>query len=328
MATTETLAKLNRILDGLMGVKLGLQFQSIDELSIDQWKSGDLKILKEKSELAPQYILDGTGTTLGFPVNLQGNFAGLAVVNNWDGARPRQLMLLAELVTSLLERGLSESDRREKLRTLEERMLLETNKPKNVIALRPARFGKVLELTEPDLLSEPLKPSPLTSRPLLIETKADFPLHRIAVEIHQMSERWALVNLSDLPADILDSREGLQELGAVSLFIKNLESLSIEQQIKLAEYLATKPGTDMPHIIAGITELEEGVESKILPHLLDQFCHSQLNFTDRSPEEITRTFIAASLELMLETSRENLKAGQFYMPFHIRHLDPNHPTMH
>jgi hypothetical protein len=138
MATTETLVKLNRILDGLMGVKLGLQFQAADELSIDQWKSGDLQILKEKSELAPQYIQDGTGTTLGFPINLQGNFAGLAVVNNWNGARPKQLMLLAELVTSMLERGLAEEDRREKLKTLEERMLLETDKPKNVIALRPA----------------------------------------------------------------------------------------------------------------------------------------------------------------------------------------------
>jgi Sigma-54 interaction domain len=162
----------------------------------------------------------------------------------------------------------------------------------------------------------------------LIETKPDFPLHRIAVEIHQMSERWALVNLSDLPSDILDSRESLEELGAVSLFIKNLESLSVEQQIRLAEYLATKPGMDMPHIIAGITALEEGAETQILPHLLDQFCHSQLDWTDRSPEEITRTFIAASLELLVETSRENLKSGQYYMPFHIRHLDPNHPIMH
>ena len=84
----------------------------------------------------------------------------------------------------------------------------------------------------------------------------------------------------------------------------------------------------MPHIIAGITQLEEGVESKILPHLLDQFCHSQLDWTDRSPEEITRTFIAASLEHLLEVSRENLKSGQYYVPFHIQHLDPNHPTMH
>ena len=327
MASTEVIAKLNRILDGLMGVKLGLQFQPAEELSADQWKSGDLKLLQERVENGPQYIEDGSGSSFGFPVNLQGSFAGLAVVKGWTGARPRQLVLLAELITSLLERGLAQEEKKDRLRVIEERLMLMSHTPSNVIPLKPARFGKVLQVTETEL-PEPLELSPLTSLPLLIETKKEFPLHRIAVEIHQMSNRWALVNLSDLPSDVLDSREGLKELGAVSLFIKDLEALSTHQQLKLAEYLATKPAGDMPHVIAGLTSLEPGQERKILPHLMEQFCHSQLQWTDKSPEQITLGFINASLEHLYERSRASVRHGDHYVPFHIQTLDPNHPIVH
>ena len=325
-ATNHVISKLNRILDGLMGVKLSLQFQAVDELSNDQWKDGDLQLLQERPDHSPQYIEDGTGRTYGFPVNLQGKFAGLAVIQGWNGASPRQLVLLAELITSLLERGLRDEEKRERLRVIEERLILMSNSSSNVIPLRPARFGKVLQLTDNELPQAPRKElrTPLTTMPILIETAKNFPLHRIAVEIHQLSNRWALVNLSDLPSEILESRESLKELGGISLFIKDLSALTIAQQLKLTEYLATKPSSDMPHVIAGMTVLDEGEERVILPQLLDQFCLSQLQWTDKTPEEITKNFIHASLEHLYEVSREHMKQGEYFMPFHIQHLDPDH----
>ena len=327
MATNEVITKLNRIIDGLMGVKINLAFRKADELSASDWRADDLALFSERPDSAPSYIEDSTSRSYGFPVNLQGSFAGLAVVEGWTGVRPRQLVLLAELVTSMLERGLADEERRERLRTIEERLLSMDKNASNVIALRPSRFGKVLQITDNGKQAVP-GATPLTSLPLLIETKKGFPLHRIAVEIHQLSNRWALVNLADLPKEVLDTREGLKDLGAISLFIPDLSKLSMEQQAKLAEYLATKPGLDMPHVIAGLPTPEAEEIQVVLPLLLEQFCLSQLQWTDKTPEEISRNFIHASLEHLLEVARETVKEGEYYLPFHVQHLDPEHPSWH
>jgi hypothetical protein len=338
MARFDLLPKMNRILDGLMGCRL--EFQPVDELDSDQWKSGDLKILRESRCGQPDWprFLEGdSGRAFGFPINLKGNFAGLAVVKGWKGDRAQQLLLLAELLTLVLEQAAQQEDRRDRLRLIEERLLL-IEEHSNVIPLRPARFGRVLQLTQDQVtrhqemeIQEPKRQSPLTSMPILIETKAGFPLHRLAVEIHQMSDRWALVGLEDLPPEVLDSRERLKELGSITLFIRDLAQLTPEQQIKLAEYLSTKPADDMPHVIAGLSTQEaedENQPPRVMPHLMSLFCVSNLQWTEKTPEQVTSEFVSASLQHLLDRTRESVTHGEHFIPFHIQHLDSENPTVH
>lgn len=327
MAMIEIVAKLNRILDGLMGCSL--EFQPASDLSLDNWNESELLPFLENSRSeALQYIESVNGSQVAFPVNLQGRFAGLAVVNGWKDSKPRELLLLAELMTMMIEYSLSKEDRNERLRLIEERIQL-MDESSNVIPLRPSQFSRVLQLTEPEI--RPIRSkSPLTSMPLLIETKPGFPLHRIALEVHNQSGRWAFVSAEDLPPDIFDSRKNLEQLGSVTLFIRDLSILTTNQQLKLAEYLAIKPSADMPHVIAGVNSPIQELENKraVLQALLGLFCKSTLQWTEKSTEEITSDLVNASLRHILEQTRESHQVGSHIVPFHIQYFDPDHSTVH
>ena len=306
MAMTEKIAKINRIIDGLMGCKL--EFEPLQDLVQDQWNQEALSALSSEASPLPFYIEGRDQGRFGFPVCIEGTLAGLAVVEGFSQARPAQLINLAELVSLVLEYGLMHEERVEGLRALEERTILGQEKASNVIPLRPVRslhpdYSNVIE----DFSSiRDVRPSSLTSTPLLIETKAGFPLHRIALEIHELSGRWAMFNIEDMPSDILNSREGLKELGAVTLFIRDLETLNVAQQLKLAEYLATQPSTEMPQVIAGLNGSTAnpsetfGNSHHILPHLLSLFCISNLPWTAQTPDQVTREFISTSLHHLLQ----------------------------
>jgi len=239
-------------------------------------------------------------------------------------------MLLAELMTMMLESGLRQEDRKDKLRMIEERiaMLDETS---NVIPLRPARYGRVLEVNDIDFEEETPK-SPVTTAPLLLEATAAFPLQRIAIEIHQMSDRWAMVGAEDLPQEVFNSRESLKELGNITVFIRDLTRLTINQQLKLAEYLGTKPGADMPHVIAGInSDAEELIAAgALLPHLAQLFTLIKLQWSEKPSEMITRELINATIQHILASVRENSHAvgDDHFIPFHIQYFKNDEKQMH
>lgn len=326
---TETISRINRLLEGLMSCKL--EFHSVENLSPDQWNSRDLALMKVNEENRPTYIEGESSGDFGFPVNLHGSFAGLAVVRGWQGAKPAHLIQLAELLTCVLESSLAREERGDRLRLIEERLHLIEDQS-NVIPMQRSRLAQALELIE--LPSEPVAvDAPVTSTPLLIETRPGFPLQRIAIEIHQMSARWAFLSLESLSADVLDSREGLKELGGITLFIEDISRLSAHQIEKLTEYLATKPGTDMPQVIAGALEPVANLRAsgKISARLIEQMCVAELNWSDRTSEQVTTELIEASLRFILEKTRESVRVGNEparFLPFNIQHLDPNPSTFH
>ena len=306
MAMTEKIAKINRIIDGLMGCKL--EFEPLQDLIQEQWNQEALNALSaDVSSSLPFYIEGRDHGRFGFPVRIKGTVAGLAVVEGFSQARPDQLIHLAELVSLVLEYGLMHEERVEGLRALEERTVLGEVKAANVIPLRPLRnlHADYMDIQNELPSIRDVRPSSLTSTPLLIETKSGFPLQRIALEIHELSGRWAMFNIEDMPSDFLNSREGLKELGAVTIFIRDLETLSVNQQLKLGEYLATIPSTEMPQIIAGLNGSAELVENerRVLPHLMSLFCVSNLPWTAQTPTQVTREFINTSLHHLLQRTR-------------------------
>jgi hypothetical protein len=326
MAMTDLMTRINRIFDGLVGCQL--EFQPASALNTAEWKPHDLEILRKNRATLPRFVESSEQNTIGFPINLHGAFAGLAVVRGWKDTRPRRLLQLAELFTLVLEAGFQQEERRDRLRLIEERLSV-FDETSNVIPLRPARFGRVLQLIDTNQLT-PAQPSPLTTLPLLIETSSGFPLNRVAIEIHNMSGRWAFIDAKDLPKDIFDSRENLEQLGAMTIFIKDITQLSESQQKKLAEYLSIKPNGDTPHVIAGAYEpvAELAASGRVLEQLLDLFCVSNLQWTDKTPEQVTVELINASLRHLLEQTRETHQHGEHFIPFHIQYLDPDQTTVH
>jgi hypothetical protein len=338
VALTEMMIRMNRILEGLMGCQV--EFLPAHALTNEQWDESDLELLRGERALFPRYVRSLGGSAFGFPINLHGAFAGLAVVRDLKPARPRKLLLLAELLTSLLEHGLRQEERRDQLRLIEERLhLLEESS--NVIPFRTMRLGRDLQSVNLQAIDfespAESEPSPIASTPLLIQTKAGFPLHRIAVEIHHLSRRWAFVSSHDLPQDVFSSREGLEQLGSITLFIPDIAQLSTEQQLRVAEYLSVAPTIEMPHLIFGsLSPTDELIASgRLLPHLAALLCCSHLEWTERSPEQMTSDLIKASIHHLLAQTQANPDGHGVsvapVVPVHFQHLaqlDPDQPTFH
>jgi hypothetical protein len=326
---TELMGKLNRLFDNILGCSVEFfPAENFNEmLGADSWNADDIATLRGPVAGLPKYIESDESNAFGFPVNIQGKFAGLAVVRGFQNAKHSRLMLLAELMTMMLESGFRSEDRKDRLRMIEERIaLLDENS--NVIPLRPARYGRVMEVNEMQVEAEAVK-TPVTTTPLLLESSASFPLQRIAIEIHQMSDRWAMVGANDLPAEVFASRESLKELGNVTIFIRDLTTLTINQQLKLAEYLGSQPGLDMPHVIAGINTnaLELEAAGLLLPHLTRAFTSVKLQWTDKPAEQITRDLINATIQHIMSSAKQNTHAvGDHFIPFHIQYFqnDENH----
>ncbi|MES2962384.1 MAG: hypothetical protein V4760_00745 [Bdellovibrionota bacterium] len=322
MAMNETIVRMNRIFENVLGCTL--EFQAAEELSLGLWSSGDLADCRSNRPGLPQYVESLQADSFGFPVNHENQFAGFVVVHGMKEARPKKLIIMAELVSMVLEYGLKQEDRRERLRLIEERLFLmdeSTKSNSNIIPLRPARFEKVLEVTEMDFETE-VPASPLITMPLLLQVDPTFPLHRVALEIHNMSRRWAFLSLTDLPSDILSSKENLQQLGGITLFIPDLAKLSTEQQIRLAEYLAMKPTDDAPQVVAGVVEQVEQLElsGRLMAHLTEHFMISKLEFTSKSSQQVTSDLIEASLQHICDQMRETHAIGDHVVPFHIQYF--------
>lgn len=318
MAMTQLTKRLNRIFDNVMGCKL--TYQLADEVSDSQFPAVEIAALRANLTEAPQYIEGLNAQTFGFPISVRGSFSGLVVVEELEGARPQKLMMMAELLTMVLENGLRQEDRKERLRLIEERLSL-MDEDSNVIPLRPARYGRVLQVVDTHMESE-MGPSPVVTTPLLLETEASFPLSRVAIEIHHESKRWALLNIEDLAPDALNSRESIEQLGGLTLFIRDLSNLTTVQQLKLAEYLAAKPTEDMPHIIAGVNQPAQDLiqAGRLLPHLVEQFAVSNVQTSNKTAGQIAKELIDATVQHIVAKTQESHAYGEHFIPFNVQYF--------
>jgi hypothetical protein len=334
MALTVLVARIARIFRSLIGCEITFEtaesLMTADDEARGEWNSSDLTAL-QIGKTPPIYIISASGNSYGFPVFCGGVFTGLAVTTNWENASPSKLIQLGDLIASTLENGVHQEEQRERLLVIEERLNLlreDQNPSSNVIPLRPSHAGRSLHVTEIKVALQG-KPSPLTSTPILIETTPDFQLDRVALEIHQISQRWAFVNILDLPADILDSRESFEQLGGVTLFIRDIAKLNVNQQLRLAEYLAGDTSPDKPQIIAGINGSHaDRAYTNVLSHLVDLFCVASSEKSDKTPKQIALELVEASLRHILAQMPESHQVGEHIIPFHPQYFEPDQPTMH
>jgi len=344
--TNQLITKLNSIFEGILGCEF--EFKPIDQLDADDiWAKADLTTLKLSNSERPRYFESIRGGHFGFPIDVNGSCAGLAIVKNYSSGDSQRLLMLADLFSFVLESSLQGQEEREKLRIWEDRLRLlsiESNEKSNVIPLRKLRLASVPVSSEDSTVEAfrsdlGLGAGPLMTKPLLIEASESFPFQRLIVELHQLTSRWALLSTNDLPKDIFHSKEKLRELGAITLFIPNLSDLSMESQLKLAEYLSLPNDPESPQVIAAIHESPENLEltQKVLPHLMHLFYNANLHWTEENESPVatieakaeeTKEVIQTSLRYMDDEIRRLHRVRDNLIPFHHQYFDPDHTTLH
>ncbi|MFP5520534.1 MAG: hypothetical protein ACLGGX_11565 [Bdellovibrionia bacterium] len=123
---------------------------------------------------------------------------------------------------------------------------------------------------------------------------------KVALQTHELAHRWAFIPFQDIK-DNVKSVEDLQKLGAMTLWIENLELLTQEQLDLLVQFNETAMGDEYPLIITSsalsLAELEK--KDHIPAYLIDEISINQFE-VDRAPigypalKEVLELFFFAS----------------------------------
>lgn len=107
--------------------------------------------------------------------------------------------------------------------------------------------------------------SRLLSKVIHLTGKTDSVNRKVALQIHDMAHRWAFVPIQDMASSIFDAND-LKKLGALTLFVSELEKLDQRLQDVLVEYASSEPNDEEPLIIS--TSQKTSLELKNCPSLV------------------------------------------------------------
>ncbi len=93
------------------------------------------------------------------------------------------------------------------------------------------------------------KKSGLQSKIIHLNGRNDSLNRKVALQIHDMAHRWAFVPLQDM-ANSIENVQDLQKLGALTLYVDKIESLSPQLQSILVEYLELVQNEEEPLLIS------------------------------------------------------------------------------
>ena len=181
-----------------------------------------------------------------FPVFREYQLVGCAIVTGIG--QPLTLIpeQLVELIELYLDAAIALTDRIDMLEQTEKqihRTRKEEAHGQNVIPLRkpaPEGFNPAESFLR--------RLSPLAfAMPCLLEGTCENQMKQFAVELHELSGRYAFIYLSDLDWSRASDLDGI---GPVTLYVPNLATLTLPQQLALTDYLKSRPGAEQPQVVA------------------------------------------------------------------------------
>ncbi len=108
---------------------------------------------------------------------------------------------------------------------------------------------------------------------LVLECDHSELLFKVAHQIHEVTHRWAFVKFSDVSSQI-SSSDDISQLGAMTIFIENLQDLSTEHQKIISAYFHKTKTEDEPIILIGssikleVLQLQNKMEAAFIKDLI------------------------------------------------------------
>lgn len=181
------------------------------------------------------------GDWVFFPVFVGNDLAGAGCISSRDSLSDKDLKYLNQVIRLVLEGSLNHIERLDILTGFENHM--ESQASNNIVQLN--RFQKNLfPLPENDVTSA-------FNFPFLIESRSSDDIHMMAVEIHSRTNRYAMLPFEDLSPSVFTHADGLQSLGHISIFVRDVSALTYLQQEQIVKYYQSKRNKECPQIIAG-----------------------------------------------------------------------------
>jgi len=162
---------------------------------------------------------------------------------------PRERQELSEILDSVLAPFIYGMTRSEDLELLHDRLLVQS-RLENVIPIRSKARENKLESIAPSFQS-PKKYS--FQIPILIEAQSYSDISKMALEIHENSERFAFVHFDELGDTTRENAEQIASLRGMTIFISEICELDHKELKALQAYLdmAFSSRLEAPQIICG-----------------------------------------------------------------------------
>lgn len=232
----------------------------------------DLQIrqLMDLSELQSESDAYTRGRDLYVPIKVNGALLGTAVVPSADDLNQEKRQGVTQLIRMVLEPAMYKwyLDQRES-------NLAEISKA-NISVENLHLFAEEMPSID-DLLEENKSLAKglnieLISHLIHLEGLTDTTNKKVALQLHEMTSRWAFVPFNDIKGQ-LHSAYDIAKLGAMTIFIENVETLNEPEQELLMDYLAEERFSDEPLIItstkmnSGELETVESLSARLIDEL-------------------------------------------------------------
>ncbi len=258
-------------------------------------KGLQIRQLMDLSEVSFERQVFTRGRDLHIPIQVNGAYLGTAVVPSADDLNEEKRTGVAQLVRMVLEPAMYKW-------FLEQRESNLTEIGKSNVSFENVHiFGDGPLPTLDDILDEKSfmqNQSPgmeLISSLIHLEGSSPTTNKKIALQLHEMTERWAFVPFNDIKGQ-LHSAFDIAKLGAMTVFIEKLETLNAPEQELLLEYLQEEHSEGEPLIITSsqlsLNELrEQSLDSILIDEVeVNTFEVDRAPLTSKSLVEVLELF--------------------------------------
>ncbi|WP_373998519.1 hypothetical protein [Bdellovibrio bacteriovorus] len=244
-------------------------------------KGLQVRQLMDLAELSAEDVFT-RGRDLHIPIRVNGSILGTAVVPSADDLNAEKRQGVAQLVRMVLEPAMYKWYLDQK-----ESNLLELSKA-NLTLDNVALFGEdplpsideILSDTELDL-NEGLA-TELISQLIHLEGRSENTNKKVALQLHEITGRWAFVPFNDIKGQ-LHSAQDIAKMGAMTIFVENVEKLNAAEQELLMDYIAEERSSEEPLIITSSSvTLDELTRSDLASDLVDELSVNCFE-VDRAP---------------------------------------------
>jgi hypothetical protein len=237
-------------------------------------KGFELRPLMDMSKLARTAETVISGNDLFIPIVVQDQFLGTAVIpHGWELCEDKRKGV-AQLVRMVLEPKLYNEflERRESNLKLVQGL----NFPETNLAI----FGDDnTPLSEEDY---EIETTSYTTALIHLQGTQNQIVKKVALQIHEFSSRWAFVPFEDVKAE-LNTVSDICNLGGMTLFVENVETLPTAYQNLIAEYLSEPRSLEEPLILtSSVIPLDEMSQYITSPGLLKDMTTVHLE-VERAP---------------------------------------------
>lgn len=252
---------LNKTLDNTSVIKL-------KKLVASRYgKSLEIRQLMDLSGMGEENKMWLHGRDLHIPIQVNGSLLGTAVVPEADDLDSSGQSDLAQMIQMILEPTLYSWYLERKENNLSQ--LASAQFSTENIQLFGEKLPDIEEIDEEIRQAAIARPQ-LVSNFIHLEGKNSLMVKKAALQLHELTHRWGFVPFADIRSQ-LNSSLDLAKMGAMTIFIENIETLDLEGQELLLEYVSASRSDEEPLVVStSAMSLKDLKATALHSHLIDE----------------------------------------------------------